>query len=123
MDACTGESSLQQAFRRISVEGRGVIVVLQKHVSSLDALHLKPVNNEQQVPGKAGHTRLQEFGVGAQILQDLGVRRLRLLTNTANTIVGVERYGLEVVEQLPLSPAPAAVRRKAGGSTRRTPVG
>jgi 3,4-dihydroxy 2-butanone 4-phosphate synthase / GTP cyclohydrolase II len=123
MDACTGESSLQQAFRRISVEGRGVIVVLQKHVSALDALHLKPVNNEQQVPGKAGQTRLQEFGVGAQILQDLGVRRLRLLTNTANTIVGVERYGLEVVEQLPLALAPVPVRRKAGGSTRRSSVG
>jgi 3,4-dihydroxy 2-butanone 4-phosphate synthase / GTP cyclohydrolase II len=123
MDACTGESSLQQAFRRISVEGRGVIVVLQKHVSALDALHLKPVNNEQQVPGKAGQTRLQEFGVGAQILQDLGVRRLRLLTNTANTIVGVERYGLEVVEQLPLALAPVPLRRKAGGSTRRSSVG
>lgn len=123
MDACTGESSLQQAFRRISVEGRGVIVVLQKHVSGLDALAVKPASNEQQVPGKAGHTRLQEFGVGAQILQDLGVQRLRLLTNTANTIVGVERYGLEVVEQLPLAvPAPAP-RRKPGSSTRRSSVG
>lgn len=122
IDACTGESSLQQAFRRISVEGRGVIVVLQKHVSGLDALAQKPASNEQQVPGKAGHTRLQEFGVGAQILQDLGVRRLRLLTNTPNTIVGVERYGLEVVEQLPLSTG-EVVKRKAGSSTRRSSVG
>ncbi|MCA2976783.1 MAG: 3,4-dihydroxy-2-butanone-4-phosphate synthase [Myxococcaceae bacterium] len=123
MDACTGESSLQQAFRRISVEGRGVIVVLQKHVSAVDALHVRPVSNEQQVPGRAGHTRLQEFGVGAQILQDLGVRRLRLLTNTANTIVGVERYGLEVVEQLPLTNGAGPARRKAGGSPRRSSVG
>lgn len=121
MDACTGESSLQQAFRRISVEGRGVIVVLQKHVSGLDALALKPPSNEQQIPGRSGQTRLQEFGVGAQILQDLGVKRLRLLTNTANTIVGVERYGLQVVEQLPLGAH--VMRKKPGSSARRSSVG
>jgi 3,4-dihydroxy 2-butanone 4-phosphate synthase/GTP cyclohydrolase II len=103
MDACTGESSLQKAFRRISVEGRGVILVLHKHASGADALLLKPASNEQRVPGKAGQMRLQEFGLGAQILQDLGLRRLRLLTNSPNRIVGVERYGLEVVEQLPLT--------------------
>ncbi len=102
MDACTGESSLKQAFQRIAVEGRGVIVVLQKHVTGLDALALKPASNEQEVPGKHGQSRLREFGVGAQILQDLGLKKLRLLTNTPNIIVGVERYGLEVVEQLDL---------------------
>lgn len=123
MDACTGESSLQHAFRRIAVEGRGVIVVLQKHVSGLDALALKPASNEQQVPGRTGQTRLQEFGLGAQVLQDLGVKRLRLLTNTPNTIVGVERYGLEVVEQLPLGAAPVPSPRKGRSPSLRSPVG
>ena len=46
--------------------------------------------------------RLREVGLGAQILQDLGVQKLKLLTNTPNQIIGVERYGIEVVEQIRL---------------------
>lgn len=73
-------------------------------------------------PTRDGHgeTRLREFGIGAQILQDLGVKKLRLLTNTPNPIVGVERYGLEVVDQLPLTAAPAPAR---GGTRSRKSVG
>jgi len=103
LDACAGGGGLQHAFQAIAKEGRGVMVLLQKHVFGPEALSLKPPSNERAVPGHSGQTRLREFGLGAQILQDLGVQKLRLLTNTPNRIVGVERYGLEVVEQLPLS--------------------
>jgi 3,4-dihydroxy 2-butanone 4-phosphate synthase/GTP cyclohydrolase II len=44
--------------------------------------------------------------MGAQILYDLGVRRIRLLTNNPKKVVGLEGYGLEIVEQLPISIAP-----------------
>lgn len=110
LDHVTGEGPLRAAFERIVKEGSGVVVLLQRHRST-HGLDLKPPSNEQQVAGHEGQARLREFGLGAQILKDLGVKKLRMLTNTPNRIVGVERYGLEVVEQLRLSP-------RSGGRTR-----
>ena len=48
---------------------------------------------------------LRDYGVGAQILHDLGVRKMRLLTNNPKKIIGLEGYGLEITEQLPISQA------------------
>jgi len=45
---------------------------------------------------------LRDYGIGAQILADLGVRKMRLMTNNPKKIVGLEGYGLEVVEQVPI---------------------
>jgi 3,4-dihydroxy 2-butanone 4-phosphate synthase/GTP cyclohydrolase II len=70
------------------------------------------VANEESVPGHKDQTRLREFGVGAQILKDLGLTRLRLLTNNPKKIVGLQSYSLDVVEQVPLTPERPAVRRK-----------
>ena len=106
LDAATGTGSLRDAFERITKEGAGIIVLLNQPATGAEALRLKPTSNEQAVPGHQGEARLKEFGLGAQILQDLGVQRLRLLTNTPNTLVGIGRYGLEVVEQLRLTPEP-----------------
>ena len=49
---------------------------------------------------------LREYGIGAQILVDLGLKTIRLLTNNPKKIVGLEGYGLEVVEQLPIAVEP-----------------
>jgi 3,4-dihydroxy 2-butanone 4-phosphate synthase/GTP cyclohydrolase II len=117
LDHVTGQGSLRAAFQRIVKEGSGVIVLLQRHRAT-HALSLKPPSNEQQVIGREGQSRLREFGLGAQILQDLGVKKLRMLTNTPNRIVGVERYGLEVVEQVRLSEGP-----KRSGGRGRSSVG
>ena len=46
---------------------------------------------------------LRDYGMGAQILQDLGVRKMKLLTNNPKKMIGLEGYGLEITEQLPLS--------------------
>ncbi len=102
LDHMTGEGSLKYAFDRIKREQRGVVVLLQKHVAGPDALLGKPPSNVQAVEGHDGQARLKEVGIGAQILHDLGVQKLKLLTNTPNQIVGVERYGIEVVEQIRL---------------------
>ncbi|XXF80512.1 3,4-dihydroxy-2-butanone-4-phosphate synthase [Myxococcaceae bacterium GXIMD 01537] len=104
---CACGSQLEQAFQRIHEAGRGVIVYLQKDVPAASRLECTHVSNEEVVPGRADQTRLREFGVGAQILQDLGLSRLRLLTNNPKKIVGLESYALEVVEQIPLGGAPA----------------
>jgi len=45
---------------------------------------------------------LRDYGIGAQILRDLGVRKMRLLTNNPKKIIGLEGYGLEVVDRLPI---------------------
>ena len=53
-------------------------------------------------PDGGGDTTLRDYGVGAQILLDLGVRDMVLLSNTQHTIVGLEGYGLRVIEQRPI---------------------
>jgi 3,4-dihydroxy 2-butanone 4-phosphate synthase/GTP cyclohydrolase II len=100
---CDCGSQLEQAFQHINEAGRGVIVFLQKDVPAPFRLDCTHVSNEEVVPGHKDQTRLREFGVGAQILKDLGLSRLRLLTNNPKKIVGLESYALEVVEQVPLT--------------------
>jgi 3,4-dihydroxy 2-butanone 4-phosphate synthase/GTP cyclohydrolase II len=57
--------------------------------------------------GEAGQRQLQhESGIGAQILSDLGLHAIRLLTNHPRKIVALEGFGIEIVEQVPVTPAP-----------------
>jgi 3,4-dihydroxy 2-butanone 4-phosphate synthase / GTP cyclohydrolase II len=114
---CECGSQLEQAIQRIQEEGRGVIVYLQKDAPAKTRLQCTHLSNEVVVKGKPDQTRLREFGVGAQILKDLGLSRLRLLTNNPKKIVGLESYSLEVVEQIPLSLA--AAPRKVAARTPR----
>jgi 3,4-dihydroxy 2-butanone 4-phosphate synthase / GTP cyclohydrolase II len=107
---CDCGSQLEQAFKAIADAGRGVLVYLHKAVRPSASLTCTRVEAEEAGPG-ADRTRLREFGVGAQILKDLGLRRLRLLTNNPKKIVGLESYSLEVVEQIPLSRPPLQRRQ------------
>jgi 3,4-dihydroxy 2-butanone 4-phosphate synthase/GTP cyclohydrolase II len=86
---------MHQAMRMIESEGRGVMVVLHdwRSGSLLDLVmgrHAGGSNRERM---------LRDYGIGAQILTDLGVRDMVLLSNTERTIVGLEGYGLNVVER------------------------
>ncbi len=110
---CDCGSQLEQAFQRIQEAGRGVVIFLQRDVPPKNRLQCTHVSNEEAVPGNNDQTRLREFGVGAQILKDLGLSRLRLLTNNPKKIVGLESYSLEVVEQIPLNLSAEPVRRVA----------
>ncbi|MDH5748148.1 MAG: 3,4-dihydroxy-2-butanone-4-phosphate synthase [Rhodospirillales bacterium] len=92
------ERELQKAMKMISEEGRGVIVLIREpYRRSLS----------DKVRAKLGHEvapnpELRDYGVGAQILLDLGVREMELLSNTKRTIVGLEGYGLTVIGQRPI---------------------
>ncbi|MDC0708984.1 3,4-dihydroxy-2-butanone-4-phosphate synthase [Stigmatella sp. ncwal1] len=115
---CDCGSQLEQAFQRIQEEGKGVIIYLQKDVPAKAQLQCTHISNEEVVQGKPDQTRLREFGVGAQILKDLGLSRLKLLTNNPKKIVGLESYSLQVVEQIPLTDGEAP-RRMAARTPRR----
>ena len=103
LDSAAGEGALKLAMAAIVKEGRGVLVYLRKPIDAQRALQAAPSSNEETVPGHGDQTRLREFGVGAQILTDLGLTQLKLLTNHPKKIVGLDSYGLKVVAQLPLS--------------------
>jgi 3,4-dihydroxy 2-butanone 4-phosphate synthase/GTP cyclohydrolase II len=105
-----GGRNLREAIRTIEAAGRGVVV------------YLPPRGNV--VAELAGHAALQnavdtadhplrEYGLGAQVLFDLGLHKIRLLTNNPRKIAGIHGYGLDVVERVPLHsmnlpPAPAS---------------
>jgi 3,4-dihydroxy 2-butanone 4-phosphate synthase/GTP cyclohydrolase II len=65
---------------------------------------------------------LRDYGIGAQILRDLGVSKMRLLTNNPKKIIGLEGYGLEVVERVPIE-MPATKRNRAYLVTKRDKLG
>ncbi|NCC22150.1 MAG: 3,4-dihydroxy-2-butanone-4-phosphate synthase [Alphaproteobacteria bacterium] len=89
-----GNRTLESAMRMIGIEGRGIIVLLREP----NAKGLSQRLNS----GADDSATLRDYGVGAQILVDLGVRRMELLTNNPKHIIGVEGYGLEVTGARPL---------------------
>jgi 3,4-dihydroxy 2-butanone 4-phosphate synthase / GTP cyclohydrolase II len=97
-----GGKRLAEALMRIEREGRGVLVYLPEQGSAFASL------TKEREPAKGDATKeehdnpLREFGLGAQVLRDLGVERLRLLSNSPRKILGLRGFGLEVTETLPL---------------------
>jgi 3,4-dihydroxy 2-butanone 4-phosphate synthase/GTP cyclohydrolase II len=89
---------LQASMRMIAEEGRGVIVLIREPIATLVSDVVRA-----RVGGQTGAGVLRDYGVGAQILVDLGIRDMVLLSNTkGRTIVGLEGYGLRVVGQRPI---------------------
>jgi 3,4-dihydroxy 2-butanone 4-phosphate synthase / GTP cyclohydrolase II len=95
-DTSSGKAEeLHQAMKMIDREGRGVVVLIREpHKSSLsDRVRARLQDEEEKAP------QLRDYGVGAQILLDLGVQEMILLSNTRRTIVGLQGYGLSIVGQ------------------------
>ena len=98
-DGSTGRGGeLAAAMRMIAAEGRGVVVLLR------EALRTSLSDRVRARVAGALHAsdQLRDYGVGAQILLDLGVREMTLLSNTRRTIVGLEGYGLVLAGQRPI---------------------
>ncbi|MBF0179060.1 MAG: bifunctional 3,4-dihydroxy-2-butanone-4-phosphate synthase/GTP cyclohydrolase II [Magnetococcales bacterium] len=107
---CDCGSQLHAAMRRIVREGRGIVLYLRQEgrgiglVNKMLAYNLQDqgldtveANKELGFPPD-----LRNYGIGAQILKDLGVSRLRIMTNNPKKIIGLEGYGMEVVERVPI---------------------
>lgn len=121
---------LDTAMRMIQVEGRGVIVYLDQEgrgiglLNKLKAYELQDqgadtVEANEQLGFKAD---LRNYGIGAQILIDLGLRSIRVLTNNPRKIVGLDGYGLMVTDRVRLE-APSTDENASYLETKRTKLG
>ncbi|MBX3229245.1 MAG: 3,4-dihydroxy-2-butanone-4-phosphate synthase [Labilithrix sp.] len=98
-----GGKNLRESIHRIEAEKRGVIVYLPARTSPAEELAalMPPLTNGAAKTGSSDHP-LREFGLGAQVLADLGLHRIRLLTNNPRKIAGLSGFGLEVVDSVTL---------------------
>ncbi len=105
---CECRPSLDGSLRRIAKEGVGVLVYLHQTAPSF---HVHRDNGDSRLvphwlrhlPQPDGQRMLQhDTGIGAQILSDLGLRSIRLLTNHPRKVVGLEGFGIEIVDQVPI---------------------
>lgn len=107
-------------MRQVSEEGKGVIVYMRQEGRGIGlAPKIKAYKlQERGLDTVEANLRLgypmdlREYGLGAQILCDLGVRSIRLLTNNPKKLVGLEGYGLEIVEQVPIRIRPNRHNKK-----------
>jgi len=110
--SCDCNRVLRESLRTIAETGRGVLVYLHETGPGF-RIDRTPLGGARMVShsrefwhyqGEAGQRQLQhEHGIGAQILSDLGLHTIRLLTNHPRKIVALEGFGIEIVDQIPLS--------------------
>ena len=96
-----GRVGLREAIARIESEGRGVIVFITGQIDLVGDLGARIGRPPAPRVLETGEV-LREYGLGAQVLRTLGVRRIRLITHRPRKIAGVDGYGLEVIEQVVL---------------------
>ncbi len=118
---CECRHLIERSLERIAAEGRGVLVYLHQ---TGPGFALEPIADGEkrivshpreyyQQAGDAGQRRLQyESGIGAQILSDLKLRTIRLLTNHPRKVVALEGFGIRILDQVPVEPLPAGSTRQ-----------
>jgi 3,4-dihydroxy 2-butanone 4-phosphate synthase/GTP cyclohydrolase II len=112
---CDCGSQLHAAMERVEQEGSGVIIYMRGHEGRGIGLHGKIKAYKLQEEGldtveanlKLGFPMdLRDYGIGAQIISDLGITKIRLMTNNPRKVVGLDGFHLEIVEQVPIKQEP-----------------
>src|SRR5262249_54350889 len=107
---CDCGAQLAEARRLVAAAGRGVILYLRQGGRGIGLLNkLKPTPLQAQALDRGGANHklafpadARDYGVAAQILRDLGVAQVRLLTNNPDKVSGLTQHGIEIAERLPL---------------------
>jgi 3,4-dihydroxy 2-butanone 4-phosphate synthase/GTP cyclohydrolase II len=105
-NTCDCSVNLQGSLDRIAAEGAGAVIYLHQNATGVSAVrdllpphpgpkNLAPLDRDRQVQ--------RDIGVGAQILRDLNLRRIRLLTNNPRPVAALEGYGIQIIEHVPIS--------------------
>ncbi len=117
---CDCGEQLHRALSMISREGRGVFLYMRQEGRGIGlanklkayALQDKGLDTVEANVALGFGADLRDYGIGAQILADLGLKEIRLITNNPKKIIGLEGYGLKVVERIPLIISPNKVNAK-----------
>jgi 3,4-dihydroxy 2-butanone 4-phosphate synthase/GTP cyclohydrolase II len=123
---CDCGVQLHGAMRKIAEEGRGVVVYLDQEGRGIGLLNKLRAYSLQDTGADTVQANqhlgfapdLRNYGIGAQILRDLGLSTIRVLTNNPRKLVGIDGYGLEIVERVPLMARPTDENRSYLGAKR-----